>query len=272
MNNTNSTAPSDAFEATGSSPPNGADPHVLAYAEHVAALSAAERDLANRFVNQYVLTQAPAGEIGPDIGGAVDLAAAMRGELEPVPTFAFGVIAAESIHWLFGKPDSGKSTIAIHASIEWIEDTGGRVLYVDREKGAQSTAKRFREAGMSPETAAAHVDYRWAPSMPATPEGRAALLAAVGDANVTPTLLVIDSASRALSAADLSDNDTGDVVRFADELLVPARDAGASVVVIDHVPHSDPNRMRGNGAKMEVSDVVWQVRKRAPFDRETMSS
>ena len=84
-------------------------------------------------------------------------------------------------------------------------------------------------------------------------------------------MFVFDSASKALSTAGLNENSPPEVTRWTVEILLPLRDLGATVLVIDHVAKSATSTTpypRGSGSKLADSENAWYVEKTEPFNRE----
>ena len=151
-----------------------------------------------------------------------------------------------------------------------------RIAWLDWEGGKRPTVRRMiaTSAGIDlrePITAlGAQFHYVHGPRMTADEDGFAPIRAAVE--RWPGALVVFDSASKALSAAGLDENNNSEATRWTTEVVMPTRDAGGTALVIDHVTkgatRSTPYA-RGAGAKLADTEVFWYVERVEQFDRET---
>jgi len=190
------------------------------------------------------------GEQGPP--PFVDLRPFLFGEHEPeVPTVA-AVMPGQCLFYrgrlneIHGEPATGKTNIVIAACNAILRD-GGSVLYLDPEDTPQGFARRAVGLGGDPEAIATRCHYLHNP----TPEEITA--AQQWAKEHCPELVALDGVAESLAAEGLDENTPGDILKFFRERLRPFAEAGAAVVVADHVTKSAEGRgrwSRGSGAKL----------------------
>jgi hypothetical protein len=182
----------------------------------------------------------------------------------PPPILADVLVEAQ-VNWLSGHPAHGKTTIAMHAALTAARD-GRDVLWIDYEGGRAPTKRRLMAMGA---TAAdfALFHYTYSPRVTADAAGLQSILDVLQE--MPGALVVLDSASKALSAAGLSENSADDTTKLTTEVILPLREY-ATVVVIDHVTKGATRTTpyaRGSGAKLADAEVMWYVEAVEPFSR-----
>lgn len=245
--------------------------------EQFVALPADARQRINAAAEAAAKLTGDVDEIDPPPGLIFEtgLGKIARGERKPPRHIVDGLILENALTWLDGHPDSGKSTIACHVAVEHMR-AGGHVIWVDWEAGKVGVVDRLMAAGAQVE----HLDdddpeclfhLSSFPLLDATPESFGHVAATL---DAYPGALVIfDSASKALAAAGLDENNPTEVTRWTTNIAIPTREAGASVIVIDHVTKGttkDNRYSRGAGSKLADTDVRWYVEAVQPFNRETV--
>jgi hypothetical protein len=198
----------------------------------------------------------------------VDLAAIAQGKLEPPAVLHEGLIVEGKVNWLSGHPGNGKTTLAMWAAMQHME-AGGHVIWLDSENGALSATRRLIAVGVKEDALAERLHYVGFPALSADVEGFEPIRAALED--YPRALVVFDSASKALSQAGLSEDSNDDATKWTTNIVIPAREAGATVIVVDHVPKGATRSTpypRGAGAKLADTDAHWYVEAAERFDRE----
>lgn len=241
--------------------------------EQLAALPAEARER----IDVAVKLKAPVDDVDPPPGLKFEtgLGKIARGERKPPRHIVDGLILEGKLTWLDGHPDSGKSTIAAHTAVEFMH-AGGHVVWVDWEAGKVGVVDRLMAAGAqvawldeeSPECLFHLASF---PPLDASPESFGRVAATLGA--YPGALVIFDSASKALAAAGLDENNPTEVTRWTTNIAIPTREAGATVVVIDHVTKGttkDNRYSRGAGSKLADTDVRWYVEAVQPFNRETV--
>ena len=166
------------------------------------------------------------------------------------------------LNFIFGTPGSGKSWVALHCVHEALMRRN-RVIYWDHEDTA-STLKR-RSSLMGLDLADFWADGQFKYLRAGLDGSTLAMTEALewvqgGDG---PTLVVIDSAESAGCPSD-----GADVAPWLSKLVLPFLEAGATVLVIDHVPKRKEGRPLGpigsqhklariDGAALLVTGVPW---------------
>lgn len=206
---------------------------------------------------------------------ADDLVDIARGDLAPAPALVRDLIVEGQVNWFAGHPGHGKTTIAMHAAWRAM-DAGHHVVWLDWEGGKRPTVRRMiatsAAIGLRDPIATLGVQFHYVhgPRMTADEDGFAPIGAAIE--RWPGSLVVFDSASKALSAAGLDENNNSDATRWTTEVVMPTRDVGGTSLVIDHVTkeatRSTPYA-RGAGAKLADTEVFWYVERVEQFDRET---
>jgi len=147
---------------------------------------------------------------------------------------------------------------------------------LDYEAGEVPTIERLMAAGAAVE----HVDDKnpehlfhlaVSPTTGADAEDFAHIAAALD--TYPGALVVFDSASKALGAAGLDENNPTEATKWTTNIVIPTREAGATVIVIDHVTKGATKTTpyaRGAGSKLADTDVSWYVEAIHNFDRETV--
>lgn len=160
------------------------------------------------------------------------------------------------VNLICGKAGQGKTWLAIQAVLE-CAGSEERTLYVDYENGERWIRSRLKRLGMTREQAkfSAHI-HAYTPISGANSPFD--LSEYVSEHNIK--LVVIDSLARALAAAGKDENSNGDVAWFFGS-LEPLRKTGATILVIDHVGHSNEEHFtrkpRGASAKIDQVSIAY---------------
>lgn len=157
------------------------------------------------------------------------------------------------IHFFAAEPEAGKSWLALHACAEQI-DAGQHVFYLDFEGDPGSCARRLQALGLEQEKILERFHY----SRPTTALGPAdwALYAGLlGE--LSPSVVVLDGLTEALSLHGLDMNSNADVAVLSNLILRPIANLGPALVILDHVTKDTTSRGRwaiGAQHKLAVVD------------------
>lgn len=207
--------------------------------------------------------------VRPRLSFAADLGGIARGGIPDPERLIPNLLYAGRVHWLSGHPGHGKTTLAAWAARLHME-AGGHVIWLDWEGGIRPTVARMLAVGVDPDQLGERFHLAAFPSLSADAAGFEMLAAALAD--WPGSLVVFDSASKALSAAGFDENNPTEATRWTTNVILPTREAGATVVVIDHVTKGATKTTpyaRGAGSKLADTDVSWYVEAAVRFDRDT---
>lgn len=240
-------------------------------ADYFAAIPAAERGAAFNRVNQRVKLQADPDDLEAParFDFAADLGDIARGGIPEPPRLIPDLLYANRVHWLSGHPGHGKTTVAAEAARQHMA-AGGHVVWLDWEAGLRPTVARMLAVGAEPEQLEELFHLAISPPLAADDDGAAKIAAALEQ--YPRALIVFDSASKALGAAGADENNPTEATAWTTKIILPAREAGATVIVIDHVVKGATKTTpyaRGAGSKLADTDVAWYVEATIRFDRDT---
>ena len=172
----------------------------------------------------------------------------------------------DKLNFLFGTPGGGKSFVALYCVQETLM-RGHRAIYWDHEDVADTLKRRASVIDLDLADFWRDSKFKYlrtglegSTKEQSRPMTEALEWAAGGDG---PTLVAIDSAESAGCPSD-----GADVAPWLAKMVVPFRDAGCTVLVIDHVPKRKEGRPLGpigsqhklariDGAAIFVSGVPW---------------
>jgi len=179
-----------------------------------------------------------------------------------------GLLYPGKLHTLSGEPGHGKSTVAIWWLIKAME-LGLPVALIDGEAGAEHTADLLQSMGADPAMISELLHYYPYPQVSWSASDVAGLHAMLEGSGAR--VAMFDSSASMMSAANLRENDAGDVTRLWDCVLGPiGRVFGCSVIVTDHDAKNgfESRYSRGNGAKLAAVDVGIKVAVEEQFNRD----
>jgi len=157
------------------------------------------------------------------------------------------------INEIHGEPATGKTNIALSIAIAVLRD-GGSVVFIDPEDNPTGIACRYLGLGGNPsDLVSGHWHYLHNPEGTEFP----GLIEWV-KAN-KPALVVHDGVAEGLAAEGYDENSSRDVLAWFRERIRPFADAGAGVLISDHVTKNSETRgrySRGSGAKLGRYDGV----------------
>lgn len=181
--------------------------------------------------------------------------------LEPPAPIVEGLLYSMGLHWRYGPPGGGKTTLAMHAALQAML-AGRPVAWMDFEGGDYVTAMRLQDMDI-PLTLAEHgkdIDelFFYLPWPVRVEETMAAIAAELVRGDQAP-LFVFDSASKALALQGKDENSNAEVTQWTSQVVQATKLHRLPVIVIDHEAKQRTRGPRGAGAKDADADVVWHV-------------
>lgn len=172
-----------------------------------------------------------------------------------------GILIEGQITTLEGHYENGKTAVMIDVARQWIE-MGRPVMYLDYEMGRRRVKRRMK-ANLWTHDHLRGWHYLY------TPNPEPGLLRKLIDALPPHPLIAVDSYSQAMMYLAREENSATEAGNWWVTELQGAREAGATVVVIDQVKQSatarDRYAGRGTGAKSFGTDVKWFVERFEKF-------
>lgn len=184
----------------------------------------------------------------------------------PPPDWYAGRLMSHGQHIaIVGDGKAGKSLFAqewawrMAAGLPFLGDAGRpprRVLYVDQENGWEDIQERLRSLGATVEQLANLVYLSFPAYRPLdTPGGASDLLGDV--ARHSPDVVFLDTVSRMV---DGEENSADTWLGLYNHTLKPLKAQGRSSVRLDHFGKDAERGARGNSAKTQDIDAVWELR------------
>lgn len=158
------------------------------------------------------------------------------------------VFVPGSVHWLYGKPGTKKSFLALTACVE------SNGIYIDFENGRKKLFHRIQEMNYPINSGIRAGLY--------FPESYQDLLDKINlIKKMPPTLVVIDAFSMMAGMSNLNIESNTDVIKLISEVINPLKMANHAVVVIDHVTKNGSNHDYpiGSESKKAQSDVLLRA-------------
>jgi hypothetical protein len=179
----------------------------------------------------------------------------------PAPELGHGLFYRGQLHALIGESDAGKSLLMAAIATEII-NAGRDVLWVDFEFQRRRNVQRMLEFGATDEALAKHL---FRVNHPLGPPPSDAVEAFRG-----VELVVADACTGLLAASGLGSNSDVDVDQAYTAALRPFCEAGAAVVLIDHVTKDKESQGKyavGSQRKRGAADVAWGFKVIQTFKR-----
>ncbi len=202
-----------------------------------------------------------------------DIAALLETDLQPergtylTRTDGTSLFYEGKAHVLQAEPSAGKSWIALTSCVEALE-LGGSAGYLDFEDTPAGILRRMRYLGADEQALRDRFWYCRPLGKLTTPE-LGQLDRVVEDMNFD--IVIIDGVGESLARNGMSEDKADDVLAWYDLLPRRLTDAGATVVMIDHVSKDPEHRgrwARGSGAKLGALDgAAYQVKVAQSFSR-----
>ena len=148
----------------------------------------------------------------------------------------------QAIHFIYGKPGTYKSWFALSTLVD------GDVKFWDFENGIVPTKSRLEALGIPRESANGYT----------TPTSESDVLRRVTEYRQTkPDILCIDGFAGLAAVMNINSEANNDVMRVFNQVFYPLKEAGITVLVLDHLPKdgSSDDYPIGAQAKRAQSDV-----------------
>lgn len=148
---------------------------------------------------------------------------------------------AGEFNLVFGDTECGKTWLCLAAVAATIED-GGRAVVIDLDhNGAPSILNRLEMLGVTRENLVDHQCFRMA-----EPESAIELKQLVADLKVfKPDVVIIDSLGEVMPLFRANSNSADDFTMVHADVIDPLRQAGAAVIVVDHLSKGAESRAFG---------------------------
>ena len=150
------------------------------------------------------------------------------------PPWLCGLIYRGKRHAISGPPEAAKTLAALTIALEAIR-ARDLVAFIDFESGPAETRRLLEDLGATP-AELDNVIYIEADGPPDASDLERHIIAQGAD------LVIIDAAAGAYEASGLSENDRGDIERFARMWIQPLWRAGIATILIDHVVKNSDSR------------------------------
>lgn len=191
----------------------------------------------------------------------------------PKPVMVHRWLYAGGLHTIQSEPGVGKSWVALWLAIALME-TGYAIVFLDEEGGEELVAERLAALGADPELVDRLFHYFPFPQRRWDDTDTDALIEVLERIEAPIGAGVLDSLPDFLAAADLDEDRAKDVTSFVHRILTPFRDAGAALIVLDHLSKPDTSGSkkrsrysRGSGAKLAKAHLTVLVETVTEFDR-----
>lgn len=202
-----------------------------------------------------------------------DLGAAWDGEQIPPPDLCcledgFGLFYRGRINGIHGEPECGKSWVAWIAVAQLLNGLG-RALYLDYEDSEQGAAQRLAALGVSRKAATSCRFGYLRPEEPLGSNGSSEYRDWVRLLSAGWDLVVVDSTNEAMVLEGLDPSDNKEAGVFTRRLARPAVEAGAAVLLLDHVAKArDTRGTWAIGAQQKramIRGASYTVENKRPF-------
>jgi hypothetical protein len=201
-----------------------------------------------------------------------DVAPVVRGDIPDIVPTIFSRSDGQKLiypgltHSFAGEPTAGKTMASLVAVAEVLRE-GGRAMMVDYEGNRRVIGSRLRALGADPDEVAERFFYIRLPAIDAAASdelGRVTL-------DLAPDLVVVDGVARGIARQGGNEDVAADVLSWMDAVIKPLTEAGAAVIMLDHVTKSKDGRgrwARGSGAKLgEIEGAAFAIEAVQPWSR-----
>lgn len=202
----------------------------------------------------------------PLLKDRVLMGALIDGGIEPPEELEPEILLKGRSHVIVSPAEVGKTWAVLWLVARRIA-RGEPVILFDEENGREQIGERLELLGVDTRATDEYLYYISNPVMGMSKEDLKNYRELIRD--VEPALVVFDSWIGFLADAGLDESSNTDVQRWCKAYVDTAKEAGAAVVILDHVPH-EGERSRGAGRKRDMADVQWSLKREKPFGRETI--
>lgn len=190
--------------------------------------------------------------------------ALLAGEIAPPEMLIDDLIYAEGIHSIYSPGGTGKTILALWIALQAIGQ-GLTVVYIDEENGPNHITELLKHMDADAELVSRYFKYAPSPGLTKADVNRWYRTVL----QVNPNLVVFDSFADHLALDGLSENTSTDVTGWIKNFAQPVKDAGGSVLILDHVAKDTGGKgARGSTAKLAKVDVAWKLTLDSPFSRD----
>jgi AAA domain len=186
--------------------------------------------------------------------------------VEPLPGSA-GMLVRGRRHAAAAPAKEGKS-LGYLVMIVDMALAGVRVLVIDRENGADIYARRLEDIvkarGLTPRDEQTLHEHLWYYEFPVINTGTGGALTLMADLALAD-LIVFDSQHMMLADLRLSEKDPDDYSEFMKLVIDPVFRRGTATLVLDNTGHEEKGRPRGASTKLDLHDVVLNLKRTQPF-------
>ena len=205
----------------------------------------------------------------------IDLTAILSGGIEePTPSMlertgphgSSYLIYGGTVNGIHGDSGTGKSWLALHLLAERIR-LGESVMFIDLEDTATNFSSRLRALGITDTQIGTQVVYL----QPRDPFGHMevdVLQRLVRSRNIT--VAVVDSLGEAFGLDSVNENNDNEVNPWLRSVVRPLAEAGAAVLLVDHVTKAGENKLHASGSKRKraaIGGASYLVEAVTPFVR-----
>lgn len=171
---------------------------------------------------------------------------------------------AGEFNLVFGDTESGKTWLCLAAVAHTIAGGAGRAVCIDLDhNGPRSLLNRLEMLGASRELLCDQQVYRLA-----EPETDADLKQVVADLEVfKPDVVVLDSLGEVMPLFRANSNSADDFTVVHTEVIKPLKQAGAAVLVVDHLSKSSESRKFGPTGTVAKTRAVGGVAVRVTAEK-----
>lgn len=171
-----------------------------------------------------------------------------------------GLLYSGEMNMTWGLASAGKSWLAYLAIMQQVKQ-GRHAILLDYENGRRRIRSRLRALGLTMDEVAEYVHVYLGETGMVPVKRMPVALDQVG-------IVVTDSCTGALAAMDLDAKNTGDIESFATRNITPFSEAGAAVLILDHVTHDTDKHDRPINSVHKLNRVQgagYQVENVVPF-------
>lgn len=210
-----------------------------------------EIDVAGEPAPEAVVASWDRVDLGPVVAGILDgTIQRLRPEVGQVEDVEPGLFVSCKVNGMHGFQGTGKTMVALVVAAQ--ELAAGRVVwFLDFEDDADAIVLRLIELGVDPAAIVERLHYR-RPDDVLDLEAQGRLQAEL--AASTPSLVIVDSTGEWMGLHGIEDKDVH-VARFMNTCARPLAATGAAVVLLDHVPHAEKERLAPIGSQRKIAAV-----------------
>lgn len=170
---------------------------------------------------------------------------------------------AGEFNLVYGDTESGKTWLCLSAVAATLLE-GGRAVVIDLDhNGASSLLNRLEKLGSAREHLVDRQRFRLA-----EPDTELEVKELVGDLTVfKPDVVVLDSLGEVMPLFRANSNSADDFTVVHSEVIKPLKQAGAAVLVVDHLPKSAESRQMGPTGTAAKTRAVGGLAVRVTADR-----